>query len=114
MSTSRSTNDIVAKILGLAKSGIRKSRVAEILSLDSRSLDAYSAFLKEQDLVREWISFDSLEGRSSTSMRTTKKGLDFLEKYNSLVATLGELFSPEHVERRDENLFFVEGDQVIL
>jgi hypothetical protein len=37
-----------------------------------------------------------------------KGASDLLEKYNSQVATLGELFSPERIERRDENLFFVE------
>jgi predicted transcriptional regulator len=102
---SRSTNSIVASVLTLSKNGVKKSDLAQKAGLSYSILERYLRFLVEQGLLEENVSFDTFEGRSSTILYATKKGIDFLEKYNWLLGIAEERFASEPVGKYDDNPF---------
>jgi predicted transcriptional regulator len=100
----RSTNAIVATILNLARSGIKKTHIMYKANLSYSLLKKYVGFLKDQGLVEERESSEPGDERSATMIYTTRKGRDFLEKYRALAGVAGDIFSQEPWGRDDNRL----------
>lgn len=109
---SRSTNSVVALILGLARYGIKKTDLVYDASLSLSLLTKYTEFLKNQSLIEERVSFDTFDERSSSVIFTTKKGINFLEKYNALARIGGDLFSEEPIGRHEDNRLRLREDEL--
>jgi predicted transcriptional regulator len=75
----RSSPDIIATILEAANGGIGKTRLLTAANLTSSQFKKYIDLLVEKGLVAE---FDQ-DGRGH-SYRTTGRGLQYLELYNSI------------------------------
>lgn len=103
---SRSTNSIVAGVIAIARAGVKKSDLAKRSGLSYDLLERYTNFLKEQGFVEERTDFDTFEGRTSIILFATKKGIDFLEKYNSLLGfATDERFASEPFGKYEDNPF---------
>jgi predicted transcriptional regulator len=76
--------DIMAAILDQARRGVKKTRIMYTCNLSFRQLRVYLDFL----LKKKFLSLVASEGENFGFFKTTKKGLDFLEAYNSLQAVI--------------------------
>ncbi len=68
--------DIIADILQSAKSGIKKTEIMFKADLNFIQLNRYLPLLLEKGLI--------VKNNEQRMYKTTKKGLDFLEKYKEL------------------------------
>lgn len=68
--------DIIADILQSAKSGIKKTEIMFRADLNFIQLNRYLPLLLEKGLI--------VKNNEQRMYKTTKKGLDFLEKYKEL------------------------------
>lgn len=68
--------DIIAAILQSAKSGIKKTEIMFKADLNFIQLNRYLPLLLEKGLI--------VKNNEQRMYKTTKKGLDFLEKYKEL------------------------------
>jgi predicted transcriptional regulator len=76
--------DIMADILDQAKHGVKKTRIMYTCNLSFRQLRVYLDFL----LKKRFLALITSKEESVRFFKTTKKGLDFLEAYNSLQAVI--------------------------
>ncbi|MFB0557506.1 MAG: winged helix-turn-helix domain-containing protein [Candidatus Bathyarchaeia archaeon] len=70
----RNELDIVADILNVAKSGLRKTRIVYSANLNFKQANRYISMLRENGLLR-------IKGYNYI---TTNKGMEFLENYNKV------------------------------
>jgi predicted transcriptional regulator len=76
--------DIMADILGQAKYGAKKTQIMYTCNLSFRQLRVYLDFL----LKKRFLALVTSGDENPRFFKTTKKGLDFLEAYNSLQAVI--------------------------
>ena len=69
----RSSFEIVAEILRVAKNGAKKTRIMYACGLSYRFVEKYLALLLETSLLR-----------IGNSYHTTEKGMQFLRKYQTM------------------------------
>lgn len=77
----RSQWDIIAKVLGIARSPESKTHVMYRANLSFRQLERYLEFLLDKGLLR--VS-EVRHSRATKLFVTTDKGLSFLEAYHRL------------------------------
>jgi predicted transcriptional regulator len=69
----RSSFEIIAEILRVAKNGAKKTRIMYACGLSHRFIEQYLTFLLETGLLR-----------TGSSYHTTEKGMRFLQKYQTI------------------------------
>jgi len=74
----RNNLDIFAEILRLAEKGARKSHIVYAANLNHASLERYLNSLEEQGLIARNV-------KVGKQVRTTEKGLLFVQQYKDLL-----------------------------
>jgi predicted transcriptional regulator len=88
--------DIISRILEAANGGVNKSRIMYKALLSSAQLKEILTTLTEKDLIR----YDE----NSRMLRTTEKGLRFLQAYNQINGMIKVQQQIEEAEKRNLQL----------
>jgi predicted transcriptional regulator len=84
----RSSTEIIAEILRIAKSGARKTRIVYGANINFRLLNEYLKRLERAGLIIE-------ETGKTTIIKTTEKGIEYLRQYESLEGFLRDIIGGE-------------------